>query len=60
MLYSQDGVVQNHPYETLSPEAIVEMDWLAENVIGSIPKEEELSEQSKPVVEQQGIELTKG
>lgn len=60
VLYSQDGVVQNHPYETLSPEAIVEMDWLAENVIGSIPKEEELSEQSKPVVEQQGIELTKG
>ena len=60
ILYSQEGVVQNHPYSTLSPEAIVEMDWLAENIIGSIPKEEELSDQSKPVISQQGIERTKG
>lgn len=60
ILYSQDGVVQNHPYDTLSPEAIVEMDWLAENVIGSIPKKEELSEKSKPVIEQQGIDKKKG
>ncbi|MGN1166201.1 MAG: BMP family ABC transporter substrate-binding protein [Lachnospiraceae bacterium] len=60
ILYSQNGIVQNHPYDTLSPEAIVEMDWLAENVIGSIPKEEELTEQSKPVINQQGIDKKKG
>lgn len=55
ILYSQDGIVQDHPYSTLSPEAIVEMDWLAENVIGSIPKKEELKEQAEPVIKQQGI-----
>ena len=56
ILYSQDGIVQDDPGKSLSPEEIVTMDWLAENVIGSIPKEEELKEQSKPVVSQQGIE----
>lgn len=60
ILYSQDGIVQDHPYSTLSPEAIVEMDWLAENVIGSIPKETELKEHTKPVVGQQGLDKAKG
>lgn len=60
ILYSQNGIVQDHPYGTLSPEAIVEMDWLAENIIGSIPKEDELKEHSKPVVEQQGLDKKKG
>ena len=60
VLYSQEGIVQDDPSKELSPEEIVTMDWLAENVIGSIPKEEELKEQSKPVVSQQGIENKKG
>ena len=60
ILYSQNGIVQEHPYDTLSPEAIVEMDWLAENVIGSIPTEDELEEWSKPVVNQQGLDKRKG
>ena len=60
ILYSQEGVVQDDPGKSLSPEEIVTMDWLAENVIGSIPKEEELKEQSRPVVSQQGIENKKG
>ncbi|MGN0466196.1 MAG: BMP family ABC transporter substrate-binding protein [Lachnospiraceae bacterium] len=60
ILYSQDGVIQDNPYQTLSPEAIVEMDWLADNVIGSIPTKEELEEESKPVVEQQGLTSKKG
>ncbi len=60
ILYSQDGVIQDNPYETLSPEAIVEMDWLADNIIGTIPKKEELKEESKPVLEQQGIDKKKG
>ena len=59
ILYSQNGIVQEHPYGALSPEAIVEMDWLAENVIGSIPKEDELKEQSKLVVGQQGLDKKK-
>ena len=60
ILYSQEGIVQDDPAKSLTPEEIVTMDWLAENVIGSIPKEEELKEQSKPVVSQQGIENKKG
>lgn len=60
ILYSQEGVVQDDSGKSLSPEEIVTMDWLAENVIGSIPKEEELKEQSRPVVSQQGIENKKG
>ena len=60
ILYSQEGIVQAHPYRTLSPEAIMEMDWLAENVIGSIPKETELKEHTKAVVGQQGLDKAKG
>ena len=31
------------------------MDWLAENVIGEIPKITDLEEKAKPVVLQQGV-----
>ncbi len=56
VLYSQDGVVQEDPKGSLTPEEIVNIDWLAENVIGSIPTMEELVESAIPVVMQQGIE----
>ncbi len=36
------------------------MDWLADNVIGEIPPEDKLEEESKAVVQQQGVEKTKG
>ncbi|MCD8073580.1 MAG: BMP family ABC transporter substrate-binding protein [Lachnospiraceae bacterium] len=55
ILYSQAGVVKSHWEGDLSPEQIVKMDWLAENVVGSIPEEYELTEQAKPVVAQQGV-----
>ena len=40
---------------SLSPEEIMTMDWLARNVIGTIPKVEELKEQAEPVIKQQGV-----
>lgn len=55
VLYSQTGVIQDDPDRSLTPEEIMTMDWLAENVIGSIPKKEELKEQAEPVIKQQGI-----
>ena len=55
ILYSQTGTVIDDPDQSLSPEEIMKMDWLAENVIGSIPKQEELKEQAAPVVKQQGV-----
>lgn len=58
ILYSQDGVIQEDKEAALKPERIITMDWLAENVIGSIPKMSDLAEKAKPVVLQQGIEKT--
>ena len=60
ILYSQTGVVKSDPNSSLLPEEIMTMDWLAENVIGSIPKKEELKEQAEPVMKQQGIKQTEG
>ena len=56
ILYSQNGVVQSDPERSLTPEEIVSMDWLAENVIGHIPTKEELIESAIPVYLQQGID----
>lgn len=56
ILYSQDGIVQDDPERNMLPEEIVNMDWLAENIIGHIPTAEELSESAIPVFAQQGIE----
>ncbi len=60
ILYSQDGIVQDDPNVSLTPEQIAKMDWLAENVIGSLPKEYELQEQAKPTVLQQGVKKEEG
>lgn len=38
----------------------MEMDWLAENVVGTIPKKEELKDQAAPVVKQQGVVKKEG
>ncbi|MEE1243625.1 BMP family ABC transporter substrate-binding protein [Frisingicoccus sp.] len=55
VLYSQQGIVQKDSERELSPEEIITMDWLAENVVGHIPGWEELVEQAKPVVTTQGL-----
>lgn len=54
VLYSQTGVIQPSEHATLEPEDIIKMDWLAENIIGSIPKLDELKDEAKPVVMIQG------
>lgn len=56
ILYSQEGIVQDDPNRSLTPEEIVEMDWLAENVIGHIPTADELSESAIPIFSQQGVD----
>ena len=56
-LYSQNGIVKgSHDSNILSPEEIVKMDWLAENIIGSIPEAAELEEKAMPVISQQGLQ----
>ena len=55
ILYSQTGLVTDSPDRSLSPEEIMTMDWLAENIIGTIPAKEDLNEQAVPVIDQQGV-----
>ena len=60
ILYSQTGIVNDDPDKSLLPEEIMTMDWLAENVIGTIPDKGEMKEQAKPVIEQQGVKKKEG
>lgn len=60
VLYSQEGLIQEDPKRSLTPEEIVNMDWLAENVIGTIPSADELCDQAKAVMLQQGVIREKG
>lgn len=55
ILYSQQGIVQKDAGKALSPEEIITMDWLAENVIDSIPQKDALVEKAKAVVSLQGL-----
>jgi basic membrane lipoprotein Med (substrate-binding protein (PBP1-ABC) superfamily) len=56
VLYSQDGIVQKEEDRIMTPEEIITMDWLAENVVGFIPKMEDLIDQARPVVSLSGID----
>lgn len=56
ILYSQNGIVQKDKNKSMSPEEIINMNWLAENVIGSIPKMDDLKEKAKPMILLQGVE----
>ena len=60
ILYSQTGIVADDPNGSLSPEEIMTMDWLADNVIGRIPDKAELNEQAEPVINQQGVKKEEG
>ena len=56
VLYAQGGVcVQPQEHAALSPEQIITMDWLAENVIGDIPSYDSLIDAAKPLVSLQGV-----
>ena len=55
ILYSQTGQVQGEAWKTLSAEEIIKMNWLADNVVGSIPGVDELVESALPVVGEQGV-----
>lgn len=54
-IYSQDGPVRQNMSDSITVEEIVTMDWLADNIIGSIPTMDDLAEDAKPVVQVQGI-----
>lgn len=52
---SQDGIVYSDADECLVPSELMKMEWLVDNVVGSIPGIDELKDEIKPVVRQQGV-----
>ena len=54
-LKDQKGKVRNQKGRNLTPEQIITMDWLLDNVNGKIPELEELEEGCEPIVKAQGI-----
>lgn len=52
---SQEGVVHNDGTKTLSTAEILQMDWLCDNVIGTILEFDSLSEKAKVITRLQGI-----
>ena len=57
-IYAQNGSQIAKAEHMLTVEEIISMDWLAENVIGSIPVYEELNEVGKGTVGIAGVEKT--
>ncbi|MBR4425899.1 MAG: BMP family ABC transporter substrate-binding protein [Oscillospiraceae bacterium] len=58
-LFSQSGP-ELAPGQTLPPEGVVRMDWLAENVLGDIPAYEELSALGRATVDSMGLPRSRG
>ena len=54
-IVAQDGTVKNDGSRHLSPEELLRMDWLCENVIGSIPPYEEILPYSQTMVRELGV-----
>lgn len=51
----QNGVLRISEKEPLTPLQIVRMDWLAENVAGRIPSQEEMEDEAAQMMKTQGI-----
>ena len=55
----QEGKLRNKEREDMSPMDIMKMDYLVDNVIGSIPNKKEFVGTARTVVEMKGVEETK-
>lgn len=55
-IYAQDGTLKNEAGKSMSPDDIMKMDYLVENIVGDIPSIDLLNETAKPVVELKGVE----
>ena len=58
-IYAQDGTKKNSLHKEMKPEDIMEMDYLVENIVGSIPAISELVDGAKAVVQLKGVEEKK-
>ncbi|MCH5344564.1 MAG: BMP family ABC transporter substrate-binding protein [Acetatifactor sp.] len=55
---TQDGTIINQSDQIIPPKEIITMDWLAENVVGSIPPISDLTEEAQAVTRMQGLGKT--
>lgn len=58
-IYSQDGLIHDVPPEGITAEEIITMDWLNDNIVGTIPAIDDFVEDAKPIVQVQGVEKAK-
>ena len=54
-IVAQDGTVMNDGTKTFTPEELLHMDWLCDNVLGSIPGFDEILPMSQSIVRELGI-----
>ena len=57
LIYSQNGVIRCKEGESLGPEGILTMNWLAENVIGRVPTADELTDEARLLQKLQGANM---
>ena len=56
-LYDQKGVCRVEADRVLTHEEILHMNWLLDNVVGSIPRADQLSDEARELVRLQGVSL---
>ena len=54
-IVAQDGTVKNDGSRTFTPEELLHMDWLCENVDGSIPTFDQIEPFAQPMVRELGL-----
>ena len=54
-ILSQDGTVMNDGTKTFTPDELLKMDWLCENVVGDIPTFDEILPMSQTMVRELGL-----
>ena len=59
IIKAQNGTIVNAEKESLSPEKIMLMNWLVDNIEGEIPDITELKEDAKTIVELKGVDVDK-
>lgn len=55
IFHSQDGTQMCEQGQSLTPEEIITMNWLIDNVVGTIPTIDQLSDHAKSVTDLQGV-----
>lgn len=54
-IVSQDGMIRNEGSNVFTPEEVLHMNWLCDNVIGSIPDFDDLTAKGQAITRLQGI-----